>query len=284
MKRAMEVQAASASEAPSGGGTRFKKKKDASDSVSLLQLSQLALEDLELDDAITYPKNRFYVPQLLLRGRGTQRSRPLLKLDAWLELKFGVDSRIWDKSARADGAAAPAADASAAAPRPEAVRLHVQLGAQLAEQLQALDARAEALFETGVDSQKVAWQPMVKKAERGASGCHAVVKAYLVARQGASLAPLTQFKIRHPGAPAAVGSGWDFLQKQLAKYDNFREGRCLLALELQYWCMNGNAGLTLQAYAVVLEASEACCSVGLGPTVDEIFPEQERAPAAYSPL
>jgi hypothetical protein len=283
MKRTVAATAARA-EGPTGGGggggARFRRKRDEGAALQLLPLAQLAPESLQLDDAITYPKNRFFAPRLLLAARepGAPRPRPLLKLDGWLGLKFGVDCRTWDRGGGGGATAEASTAAAAATTPPEAVRLQVQLPAPLAAQLQALDARAEELLRPFVQDEQgrpLAWQPLVKRSERSPEP-HAVVKAYLVARQGASVAPLTQLKLRLPGGDGCVrGTGWDFFQRHLCRYDQFRDGRCRLAVELQYWCMNGSAGLTLQAYALVLEPSEALCDSADGPSVDDVFPDAE---------
>ena len=253
-------------------GARFQKKqRDGFETmISVVSFDASAVQQLTLEQSAasaTYPANRFYPPTLLLGDK-----RPCFKLSPWLELKFGVDARVWDK---AGGNGEPPPQPG---PVPDTARLNIAVDdPDLLAAFEGLDKRAQELFLPLVPSPH-AWQPLLKRVEKSGSsggGSHAAVKIYLKARQGACPVPATQMKVRQPDGTDARGQGWGFLEKNLEACDGFRGGRCKLALELQYWCMNGNAGLTLQAFAMVLQPAAACSAPVPGLDIEDIFPEGE---------
>ena len=245
-------------------GSRFQKKRRAVDA-ALVELSTSVAERMTLEEgAVTYPSNRFYAPILLVDGK-----RACLKISSWMETKFGVDLRVWDKGA------ASSSEATSAAPpvpnNPDTARLSVALTGELLKAFEALDGKLETLFASSTES-SFTWQSLVKRSEK--TGAHACVKINFVARQGANPLAATQIKLRLPGGSFTTGVGWAFLEKHLAACDAFKEGGCKVALDFQYWSMNGSAGVTLQAYALALRPSDDCVAMD-GFKIDDIFPDAD---------
>jgi len=243
-------------------GSRFQKKRRAVDT-ALVELSASVSERMTLEEGtIAYPTNRYYAPVLLVDGK-----RACLKISSWMETKFGVDLRVWDK-----GAASSTEVAAASVPsNPDTARLNVTLTGEMLKAFEALDGKLETLFASTTES-SFTWQSLIKRSDK--TGAHACVKVNFVARQGATPLAATQIKVRLPGGSFTTGAGWVFLEKTLAACEEFKGGRCKVALDFQYWSMNGSAGVTLQAYALALRPSDDCV-VGDGFKVDDIFPDAD---------
>jgi hypothetical protein len=245
-------------------GSRFQKKRRVLDT-ALVELSASVSERMTLEEGtLTYPTNRYYAPVLLVDGK-----RACFKIGSWMETKFGIDLRVWDKGAASSSEAAPAA---ASVPNnPDTARLNVALTGEMLKAFEALDSKLEQLLTSTTES-SFTWQSLVKRSEK--TGAHACVKVNFVARQGANPLAATQIKVRLPGGSFVTGVGWAFLEKHLAACDAFKEGGCKVALDFQYWSMNGSAGVTLQAYALALRPSNDCAAVD-GFKIDDIFPDAD---------
>jgi hypothetical protein len=182
-----------------------------------------------------------------------------LKLDSWLDLKFGVDTRVWEKT---DDPAA----------RPELARLQVNLAGAALQLLETLDAQAQRLFAAGEERARLSWQPLVKRSDKRPHA-HAIFKVCFQPRSSTSVRA-TEMKIRLPGGALVKGAGWSFLDAHLAACDGFREGQCRVLLDVQYWCMNGAAGLTLNVVALALRPPAKCLE-GRHFCIDDVFPDAE---------
>jgi hypothetical protein len=248
------------------GARVHKKPRDAPSGPCVVDLLDVPCEALSLEvGAVTYPSNRFYSPLLVVNGAKTY-----FKMNTWLDLKYGVDARVWDKG---NGTGSNGGDGGpAGSAPPETARLTVSLEPRAMEALQALDRRAEALYRTtSTDSFK--WQSCVKTDKVGEGV--ASVKVYFKARHGALPTPATCMKIKQFDGSCVTGVGWDFLEAYLDTCDSFRGGRCKIALDMQYWQMNGSAGLTLQAFALAIAPSQELLSTL--DVVDVLFPDEELA-------
>jgi hypothetical protein len=182
-----------------------------------------------------------------------------LKLDGWLDLKFGVDARVWEKPD----------DPSA---RPETARLHVNLADATLPLLKALDAKAQRLFEADEERKGLNWQSLLKRSEK-TQYAHIILKVCFQARPTTDVRA-TEMKIRLPGGGVAKGAGWSFLDAHMASCDGFREGQCRALLDAQFWCMNGSAGLTLNVVALALRPSAKCLEAKHF-CIDEVFPDSD---------
>ena len=182
-----------------------------------------------------------------------------LKLDGWLDLKFGVDTRVWEKPD----------DPSA---RPEQARLPVNLTGAMLPLLETLDAKAQRLFVASEERAHFSWQSMVKRAERSPYA-HVIFKVCFQSRPTTNVRA-TEMKIRLPGGGTAKGAGWNFLDAHMASCDGFREGQCRALLDAQFWCMNGSAGLTLNVVALALRPPAKCLEAKHF-CIDEVFPDAE---------
>jgi hypothetical protein len=255
-------------------GARFQKKRDCPE-MTVLDVILLPLERLSLDTSyISYPTNRFYPPSLLVGDK-----RCCIKANKWLDIKFGVDTRVWEKhSGDSASASPPQQQQCSPSSGPETARLHISLDSETAAALEALDRRAEELLGPILDK-KPTWQPLVKRSEKG-HGPYAVAKIYFTSLQGANPVPATQIKLRLPDSSLHSGAGWGgFLEKHTPSCDGFREGKCKIAAGIQFWSMNGSAGITLQTFALALVPSSSCASQKNG-NVDDIFPDSDFASEA----
>jgi len=251
MKRAQEASA------PSG---KYPKKRAKGDAV-VLELTPEVIEKLSPEEVTAPPLQRYQTPSLCVDGK-----RAYLKLGAWLDLKFGVDARVWgDRGASAE-------DAAPAPSHPESARLHVTLAGDSLRLMEALDRKLEASF-ASVTETAVTWQSLVKRTEKSSS-LHAVIKVNFMLRPCSNVHAATEIKIRHPTGVLTRGVGWGFLEANMASCEGFKNGRCKVLLDAQYWCMNGSAGITLNAAALALRPSEDC----VAPEhfrIDDVFPDAE---------
>lgn len=247
-------------------GSRFQKKRRAVDT-ALVEFSTSVTERMTLEEGtVTYPTNRYYAPVLLVDGK-----RACLKICSWMETKFGVDLRVWDKGAASSSEAAPAASAVPVPNNPDTARLNVALTGEMLKVFEKMDGTLEKLFASTTESSFI-WQSLIKRSEK--TGAHATIKINFVARQGANSTAATQMKLCLPGGSFVTGVGWAFLEKYLASCEEFKGGRCKVAMDLHFWSMNGSAGVTLQACALALRPSEDCAVVD-GFKIDDIFPDAD---------
>jgi hypothetical protein len=237
----------------------FLRKRAKVDAV-VLPLSIDVIEKLSLDQTKVAPSHRFQAPSLCVEGK-----RAYLKLGTWLDLKFGVDARVWDKGGSFE-------DVTAAPSHPENARLNVTLSGDSLRLLEALDRKLEALFAPLTDV-AVTWQSLVKRTEKSPHA-HAVIKVNFVLRHGSNVQSATEFKLRQTRGALTNGVGWVFLEGNMAACDGFRNGSCKALLDIQYWCMNGAAGVTLNAAAVALRPSAECAAQELF-RIDDVFPDGE---------
>jgi len=189
-----------------------------------------------------------------------------LKLGAWLELKFGVDLRVWEKAGEE---AAPSAAA-----HPEQARLNLSLAGETLALFEALDAKAQQLFAASkAGEEQFAWQSLVKRNDKS-QYAHAVFKLALQPRPASNQRVATEMKLRLPGGGLAKGAGWSFLDAHSAACDGFRDAKCRVLFEAHFWCMNGAAGLSLNVVAVALRPSAKCMEARHF-CIDDVFPDAE---------
>lgn len=219
--------------------------------VMAVELTPEVVEGLSLMESP--PESKFQLPQLCMGDRMV-----FLKLSTWLDLKFGIDTRVWDKP---DDAAA----------RPENARLHVNLAGAVLTLLEALDAKAQRLFEAG-SGEPLNWQNLVKRSEKS-TYLHAIFKVCFQARSTSNV-QATEMKIRLPSGGIAKGAGWSFLDAHMASSDGFKDGMCKVLVNPQLWCMNGSAGLTLNVVALALRPSTKCLEAKHF-CIDEVFPDAD---------
>ena len=237
----------------------FPRKRVKVDAV-ILPMTIDVIEKLSLDQTKVTSSHRFQAPSLCVDGK-----RAYLKLGTWLDLKFGVDVRVWEKSGSSD-------DVTASPGHPENARLNVTLSGDSLRLLEALDRKLEALFAPLTDA-TVTWQSLVKRTEKSPHA-HAVIKVNFVLRHGTNVQSATEFKLRQPRGALMNGVGCVFLEGNMATCDGFRNGSCKALLDIQYWCMNGAAGVTLNAAALALRPSAECAAQELF-RLDDVFPDGE---------
>jgi hypothetical protein len=240
-------------------GGNFPRKRAKLDAV-VLELTQDVIEKLSLEQTTAPSLHRFQAPSLSVHGK-----RAYLKLGTWLDLKFGVDTRVWDKGGSSE-------DVTAAPSHPENARLNVTLSGDSLRILEALDRKLEALFAPLTDT-AVTWQSLVKRTEKSPHA-HAVIKVNFVLRHGTNVQSATEFKLRQMRGALTNGVGWVFLEGNMAACDGFKNGSCKALLDIQYWCMNGTAGVTLNAAAVALRPSAECAAQEIF-RLDDVFPDAE---------
>jgi hypothetical protein len=249
-----------ASDASASGG-RFQKKRPRVEAI-VSELTPSVVEALSLEKVMTppAPQQHFHAPFLCVNDK-----RAYLRLGQWLEVKFGVDTRVWDRGAASE-------DPAPVASRPENARLNVTLTGENLRVLEALDRKMEALFASMAET-PFTWQSLVKRSEKS-SHAHMVIKVNFVLRPGSNVHAATEIKIRNPKGTVSTGLGWGFFEANMASCEGFKNGRCKALLDAQYWCMNGSAGVTLNAAALALRPSEDCFSPEHF-RIDEVFPDAE---------
>ena len=235
-------------------------RKRAKVAAVVLPLTIDVIEKLSLDQTKVTSSHRFQASSLYVEGK-----RAYLKLGTWLDLKFGVDARVWDKGGSSD-------DVAAAPSHPENARLNVTLSGDSLRLLEALDRKLEALFSPLTDT-AVTWQSLVKRTEKSPHA-HAVIKVNIVLRHGTNVQSATEFKLRPTRGALTNGVGWVFLEGNMAACDGFKNGSCKALLDIQYWCMNGTAGVTLNAAALALRPSAECFAQEIF-RLDDVFPDAE---------
>ena len=247
--------------APAGSKPSSKRKPVIAKAPALVDLASVEPASLSAEPVESYQPNRFFPPELHLNGRAM-----VFKVRAWLDLKWGVDTRIFDKSGAGDQ------DVPAVL-SPETGRMSITLDDDTSRHLELLERRARVLLETGQE-EPTKWQEVVKRMPPEKGGVHAVVKLYFAPRSGMNPIAATQFKVKQHDGTYITGTGWSFLQKHLLAFDSFRNSRCKVAFEPRYWVMSGNSSLTLSAAAVVFAPSEeSFATTELG--IDQIFPDAE---------
>jgi hypothetical protein len=212
---------------------------------TVVSLTSLVKEELSLmHEDVAYPLNRTYSPDILYKG-----FVPIIKVHAPGEdaavLSWGLDFRTWEKT---DGPAPT---------YPDVGRITFILDELHADKLSLLDEHCRSMMQTG------SWTDTVKSTQNGRQ---ATVKLYIT---GKGTSPPTQFKICKKDGSFACGEGWKFINEHSSASASFRDASCRVAFTPHYWSMNGSAGLTLAAVAVVLCPAETCSDI------DSIFPDDD---------